>query len=106
MDENPNVIIDFSARIDELGRQPYAAREFLIKYSKRVIFGTDMIVSPEMYRCYFRFLETKDECFDYPDYIGRWGHSRWGIYGLYLPDDVLENIYYKNICALIPEMKF
>lgn len=106
MDENPNVIIDFSARIDELGRQPYAAREFLIKYSKRVIFGTDMIISPEMYRCYFRFLETKDECFDYPDYIGRWGHSRWGIYGLYLPDDVLEDIYYKNICSLIPELKF
>ncbi|MDD5728492.1 MAG: amidohydrolase family protein, partial [Victivallales bacterium] len=106
MDENPNVIIDFSARIDELGRQPYVAREFLIKYSKRIIFGTDMIISPEMYRCYFRFLETKDECFEYPDYIGRWGHSRWGIYGLYLPDEVLENIYYKNICALLPELEF
>lgn len=106
MDDNPNVIIDFSARIDELGRQPYAAREFLIKYNERIIFGTDMIISPEMYRCYFRFLETKDECFEYPDYIGRWGHSRWGIYGLYLPDKVLENIYYKNICRLIPELKF
>ena len=28
LDAHPNVVIDFSARIDELGRQPYTARDF------------------------------------------------------------------------------
>lgn len=105
METHPNVIIDFSARIDELGRQPYSARDFLIRYHERVIFGTDMVISPSMYRCYFRFLETRDECFVYPDYLGRWGHSRWGIYGLHLPDPVLETIYHKNILKLLPRLR-
>ena len=96
LDTHPNVYIDFAARIDELGRQPYSSRDFFIKYQDRILFGTDMPAKPEVYRSYFRFLETKDEYFDYPDYIGRFGYSRWRIYGLYLPDKVLEKIYYKN----------
>jgi hypothetical protein len=61
-----------------------------------------MPVSVEAYRCYFRFLETQDEYFDYPDYIGRWGNPRWRIYGLGLPDDVLRKIYSENVRRLIP----
>ncbi|MHC4717441.1 MAG: amidohydrolase family protein, partial [Planctomycetota bacterium] len=57
LDENPNVHVDLSARIDELGRQPYSAREFLIRYQDRVLFGTDMPAggaeSQRMYRTYF-----------------------------------------------------
>ena len=102
LDNNPNVFIDFSARIDELGRQPYTSREFLIHYQDRVVFGTDMPVSLEMYRCYFRFLETRDEYFIYPDYDGTFGRFRWHIYGLGLPGSVLEKIYYKNALKLIP----
>jgi len=102
LESNPNAFIDIAARIDELGRQPYTAREFLIKYQDRVLFGTDMPLKPEIYRTYFRFLETKDEYFDYPDYVGVFGHSRWRIYGLDLPDEVLKKIYYKNACRIIP----
>jgi predicted TIM-barrel fold metal-dependent hydrolase len=103
LDELPNVVIDFSARIDELGRQPYTARDFLIEYQDRILFGLDMPVSAAAYRCYFRFLETRDEYFDYPDYIGRFGvYTRWRLYGLHLPDDVLEKIYYKNAERIIP----
>ena len=102
LESHPNAYIDFSARIDELGRQPYSARDFMIKYQDRVVFGTDMPVREDVYRTYFRFLETKDEYFDYPDYVGRFGYSRWRIYGLGLPDQVLEKIYYKNICRIIP----
>jgi predicted TIM-barrel fold metal-dependent hydrolase len=105
LDRYPNAVIDFSARIDELGRQPYTARDFLIHYQDRVLFGSDMPLSTEMYRCYFRFLETRDECFEYMDYIGRWGHSRWGIYGLYLPDEVLRKIYYENAIRLMPALE-
>lgn len=102
---HPNVNIDLSARIDELGRQPYSARDFFIKYQDRILFGVDMPISPEVYRCYFRFLETKDEYFDYPDYIGRWGKSRWRIYGLHLPDSVLKKIYNENARRLIAGLR-
>ncbi len=68
LDNYSNVYIDFSARIDELGRQPYSSRDFMIRYQDRILFAVDMTVSPEVYRCYFRFLETSDEYFDYPFY--------------------------------------
>jgi hypothetical protein len=86
---------------DELGRQPYSARDFFIKYQDRILFGVDMPISPEIYRFYFRFLETRDEYFDYPDYIGRWGRSRWKICGLHLPDEVLRKVYRENALRLI-----
>ena len=105
LDENKNVYIDFSARIDELGRQPYSSRNFMIKYQDRILFGVDMPLTADIYRCYFRFLETADECFDYPDYMGRWGYSRWKIYGLYLPDEVLRKIYYENILKILPVIR-
>lgn len=101
LDAFPNVYIDFSARIDELGRQPYSARDFFIAYQDRILFGIDMPVRADIYRCYFRFLESRDEYFDYPDYIGRWGYSRWRIYGLHLPDDVLKKVYYQNAVRII-----
>src|SRR5262245_48536491 len=41
LDERPNVYVDLSGRGAELGRQPYAARKFLIQYQDRVLFGTD-----------------------------------------------------------------
>ena len=104
LDCHPNVSIDFSARLDELGRQPYTARDFFIRYQDRILFGVDMPVTPEIYRCHFRFLETQDEYFDYPDYIGRWGKTRWRIYGLHLPDDVLRKVYSGNAVRLFPPL--
>ncbi|NMC37637.1 MAG: amidohydrolase [Bacteroidales bacterium] len=109
LDENPNVYIDFSARIDELGRQPYSSREFFIKYQDRIIFGTDMPAniadSLEMYRTYFRFLETFDESFYSPDYDGTFDYARWPICGIGLPREVLKKIYSENILKIIPSLK-
>ncbi len=103
LDAHPNVFIDFSARIDELGRQPYTAYDFFLRYQDRILFGLDMPVSAEAYRCYFRFLETRDEYFDYPDYIGRFGiYTRWKLYGLGLPDEVLKKVYCENAMRVIP----
>jgi predicted TIM-barrel fold metal-dependent hydrolase len=104
LDSYPNAFVDLSARIDELGRQPYTARDFFLKYPDRILFGVDMPITPEIYRCYFRLLETRDEYFDYPDYIGRWGKTRWRIYGLNLPDEVLRKIYYENAATLFPAL--
>ena len=106
--ENPNVFIDFSARLDELGRQPYSTREFFIKHQDRIIFGTDMPAnidsSVEMYRTYFRFLETFDESFYSPDYDGTFDRARWPICGIGLPKEVLKKIYYENILKIIPSL--
>jgi predicted TIM-barrel fold metal-dependent hydrolase len=100
MDRLPNLHIDISARTPELGRQPYASRAFILKYADRIIFGTDLLPEVEMYRLYYRFLETADEYFDYPSHASRQG--RWSIYGMFLPDDVLEKIYRLNALKLLP----
>ena len=97
MDELPNMYTEIGAVLHELGRQPRAARAFLIKYQDRVLMGKD-IWNPEEYATYFRVLETEDEYFDY--YRKR--HAFWKMYGLGLPDDVLKKIYYKNALRLIP----
>jgi predicted TIM-barrel fold metal-dependent hydrolase len=93
LDTLPNVMVEFGAREAELGRQPRRAREFFIKYQDRIMFGTDNGMDEVMYRNHFRWLETADESFDY------WGYpaqGRWKIYGMELPDAVLEKIYHKN----------
>ena len=99
LDRNPNVNVDISARTPELGRQPYAAREFFLKYADRILFGSDLLPDVEMYRLYYRFLETADEYFDYPTHASRQG--RWNIYGIFLPDDVLKKVYRENALKLL-----
>jgi predicted TIM-barrel fold metal-dependent hydrolase len=94
----PNVVVDMSARTAELGRQPYTARDFFLKHSDRILFGTDLVPEIEMYRLHFRFLETSDEYFEYPSHASRQG--RWNIYGLHLPDHVLRKIYRENALRL------
>ena len=103
LDVYPNFYVDIDARISELGRQPYTARKFLIQYQDRVLFGTDTPPNAESYRIYYRFLETDDE---YIDPAG--GHhlqGRWMIYGVHLPDEVLEKIYNKNALKILGMIK-
>ena len=102
LDRLPNLVIDISARTPELGRQPYTAREFFLKYADRILFGTDLLPEIEMYRLYYRFLETADEYFEYPSHASRQG--RWNIYGIHLPDDVLRKIYRENALKLLPHL--
>ncbi|MHC4701323.1 MAG: amidohydrolase family protein, partial [Planctomycetota bacterium] len=94
LDSYPNMYVDVDARISELGRQPYTARKFILKYQDRVMFGTDTTPRRDAYRMYYRFLETDDEYFDCAG-----GHQRqgfWMIYGIFLPKNVLEKVYQKN----------
>jgi predicted TIM-barrel fold metal-dependent hydrolase len=97
LDELPNVYTEIGAVLAELGRQPRFAREWLIKYQDRVLFGKDSW-RPEEYYVYFRVLETADDYFDY--YRRR--HAFWKMYGLNLPDEVLKKIYYQNALRLLP----
>jgi predicted TIM-barrel fold metal-dependent hydrolase len=103
LDLYPNMYVDIDARISELGRQPYTARRFFLKYQDRIMFGTDTAPNREAYQIYFRFLETDDEYFDPAG-----GHHRqgfWMIYGVFLPPDVLVKLYYKNAERLLVGLK-
>jgi predicted TIM-barrel fold metal-dependent hydrolase len=91
----PNFNVDIAARQGELGRQPYTAREFFLKFAERILFGSDMGPYPEAYRVIYRFLESEDEYFNYnaaPFPM----QGRWNVCGLHLPDDVLEKVYFRN----------
>ncbi|GEO06480.1 hypothetical protein AAE02nite_41440 [Adhaeribacter aerolatus] len=99
LDTYPNFYVEISARISELGRQPYTARKFMIKNQDRILFGTDTAPNAEAYRVYYRFLETDDEYID--PAAGHHLQGRWMIYGLSLPDEVLEKIYNKNAQKLL-----
>ena len=96
-DANPNVYADIAAVLAELGRQPYAAHDFLVKYQDRILMGKD-IYDVNEYTWYFRCLETRDEYFEY--YRKR--HAFWRIYGFQVPDAVLKKVYYKNALHLLP----
>ena len=100
----PNLYYDIAASCKHLGRQPYTARRFLIKYQDRILFGCDIgsVPSKEVYQYMFRVLETDDEYFDHVE--PRAGLP-WKIYGLYLPDEVLEKIYSLNARKVIPAFR-
>lgn len=110
----PNLNIDLATTpvfLHPVGRDNL--REFMLEYSDRILFGTDVGSSwfvPELdkrfprasekvqqYRRYFDFLETdkelpsgiKDEC---------------KIRGLALPQEVLEKIYFRNAMRLYPHV--
>jgi len=99
LDSFPNVMTEMGAVLAELGRQPKRARRFFIDYQDRVLFGTDAFKITES-RTYFRVLETDDEYFDY--YRKR--HAHWKMYGLNLPDTVLQKVYFKNALKLFPNI--
>jgi predicted TIM-barrel fold metal-dependent hydrolase len=98
LDQCPNLYTDFSGRVEELGRQPYSARRFLIKYQDRVMFGTDRYpgrLDQPRNAIYYRFLESDDEYFQPFDHAFA-PSGDWRIYGLFLPDEVLKKIYNEN----------
>lgn len=95
LDRCPNFFIDIGARLGELGRQPYTARRFCLRYADRILFGTDTSPSVAAYRLHYRFLETDDEYFNY-DLSDPPSQGRWRIYGLFLPGEALERIYFRN----------
>jgi len=100
LDRCTNFYVDISARTGELGRQPYTARRFFLQYADRILFGSDAGPQPAAYRIIYRFLETEDEYFNYNTGPVP-GQGRWYIYGLHLPDDVLEKVYFGNASRIL-----
>lgn len=99
LDRFPNLLTDITPGRElyfQLSADPKAAREFFLRYRRRILFGTDNAVSVErpdsVEQCretlgaVERFLETGD-CFQ------AWGGE---LAGLSLPREVLEDIYWEN----------
>jgi len=112
LDRFPNADVEISARVQDLGRQPYSARKWLIKYQDRVLVGTDGGPGrdpDQFWTPHWRFLETDDEHFDHPAQmlspLGAPLQGRWRIYGVFLPDDVLRKIYYENALRYLPSVR-
>ena len=102
LDKYPNMYVEFGARQAELGRQPGRSRKFFLDYQDRILFGTDAEPEQAMYASYFRWLETSDEYFPYWGYPGQ---GRWEIYGVGLPDAVLEKVYHVNAEKIFAQFK-
>jgi predicted TIM-barrel fold metal-dependent hydrolase len=104
LDSYPNFHIDIAARIAELGRQPRATRDLILRHPDRVLFGTDEYPpDAELYAIHFRFLETADEHFAHTtSEVPLMG--RWAIYGLDLPEDVLRKVCAGNAARVIPAL--
>lgn len=110
MDRYPNMWVDIAARIGELGRQPRASRKFFERFQDRIVFGTDatpkgaefpqQFYCDDLYRIYYRFLETEDEYFDYAP-APKPPQGRWNISGVGLPDGILEKVYSGNAARLL-----
>ncbi len=105
LDTYPNFHIDIAARLAQLGRQPRATRDLVLRHPDRVLFGCDEIPhTGESYPTHFRFLETADEQFAHsgedPPLMGRWAVS-----GIDLPDDVLRAVYSDNAVRLVPRLR-
>ena len=67
-----------AARLGELGRQPYTARDFFVRYQDRILFGSDFPLIP----------------YDY-DEERRWAWDRG------LPPEVRRKIFHDNAAALL-----
>ena len=91
-DAYPNLYADIAARYGEIAPIPRYVKAFIEKYADRIVYGTDMGTSQQMYQVTFRILETADEHFyerDLFDY-------HWPLHGLSLTEATLKKIYSEN----------
>ncbi|MCF8224349.1 MAG: amidohydrolase [Bacteroidales bacterium] len=96
LDTYPNLYLDNSARYAEVSAIPRAAGKFYTAYQDRILYGTDMGRSLNMYRMTFRLMETADEHLYLP-----YNSYHWPLHALDLPDEVLEKVYRKNAAKIM-----
>ena len=114
---HPNVVLDTSARLGEIGRHPAdKVRAFFIKHADRILFGTDLGLGrasimlgstgedePSMadvtpfYDAHWRFFEGSERQIEHPTPI----QGKWKIDAINLPEDVLYKLYRGNAERLL-----
>ena len=117
LDAYPNYFVDIAARVPEFGRHPAdQMRAFFVKYQDRILFGTDMGISPrhlmlgssgddnptpddarKFYSAHFRYFETTDAQITHPTPI----QGDWKVDAIGLPGAVLDKLYRKNAEKLL-----
>jgi uncharacterized protein len=93
----PNLYADIAARYGEVAPIPRYMNAFFTKYQDRLVYGTDMGMSPKMYRTTFRVLESLDEHFYEFDQFG----YHWAINGFGLDEATLRKVYRDNALKLL-----
>ncbi|WP_439482518.1 amidohydrolase family protein [Cyclobacterium plantarum] len=96
-DKYPNLYADNSARYAETATIPRTVKKFYTQFADRLVYGTDMGISEEMYRTTLRILETADEHF----YDRNISSYHWAMNGYDLPTDVLEKVYRGNALKIL-----
>jgi predicted TIM-barrel fold metal-dependent hydrolase len=113
----PNYYVDTAARIGEMGRHdPLLVREVFHRFSRRILFGTDLGVRGErvmlgapqdvetpddsvvrFYADHWRYFETADRNIPHPTPI----QGDWTVNAIDLPCDTLARLYHRNAEELI-----
>lgn len=99
LDRHPNLYADISARFAETATIPRVAAAFFERYQDRLLYGSDMEFTPEMYQMTFRILESSDDHF----YGVEQFSYLWNLYGLGLSPGTLRKIYGENARQLLRE---
>jgi len=117
LSRHPNLYVDTSARLGEIGRHPAdQVRKFFTKHQDRILFGSDLIVSPtglqlgslsiwpdddsdadRFYQAHREYLETDHQGIDHPTPI----QGSWKVDAINLPRGVLDKLYRLNALKLI-----
>ncbi|MCB9556391.1 MAG: amidohydrolase family protein [Deltaproteobacteria bacterium] len=119
-----NLYVDTSARVPEIGRHPpQKVREFFVRHQDRILFGTDLIVTPgglqlgsvslkepdfsdavAFYQAHRNYFETSKRQIAHPTPI----QGRWKVDAINLPPAVLSKFYRDNAERLIfaPRSRF
>jgi len=117
LDTYPNVMIDTAARVGEIGRHPPAqVRALFVRHKTRILFGTDIGLSPRgimlgsqgavppkesditpFYEAHWRFFEGNAPQIAHPTPI----QGRWTVDAIALPADVLDHLYWKNAARVL-----
>jgi predicted TIM-barrel fold metal-dependent hydrolase len=117
LDRCPNYHLDTAARVPEIGRHPARAmRAFFVKYQDRILFGSDLAVTPDgltlgsrgarpdpperlgpFFLAHWRYFETDEARLEHPTPI----QGRWTVDGIGLPRLVLEKLYHRNAERLL-----
>lgn len=97
LDKYPNLYADIAARFGEIAPIPRYMRTFFRDHQDKIVYGTDMGLSPHMYALTFRILETYDEHFYAHDLID----YHWPLHGFGLEDTVLEKVYRLNALKIL-----
>lgn len=112
LDEFSNLYFDVSMGggvkryTKQITLEPDRFRDFIIKNQNRVMWGTDIILSRDKTGDFLHRRIMHDlSLFQSELYLTPYSPEKHPVYGLHLPHNVLEKMYYKNAIKIFPFLK-